>query len=459
MAVKLTIDAFEFLGFEVPDSIGFGGAQSLSIHKLPGGSQVVDSMGRDDAPLEWSGIFTGASALSRARFLDGYRTGGTTRKLTWGAFSYNVVIREFTPRYERDNHIPYRIVCEVVEDLTTPITQVDRSDIDAEIDDDMTNAGNLSASLKPSLFGATQAAIAKLQGNIATVVSAYNAAKQGLVSVVNMEMSVISTIQTKIDGIQGEISGVRALVSNGIGALTNLFGSGAPVITGGNGSSVGAKGAALLQAGTIETANFATLGQITAALALVNRNLGYINGAPNAQQVTVMGGNLVDLALQYYGDAARWTVIAAANNLTDPAISGQITLFIPPAATTPANSGGGADVDHWMGGDVALSGSGDLNSVLGTTKSQQLILRRLLTNPQGYLWHPTYGAGVLARVGDTEGNLPYIEGLIISQMQLEQGVANPQVSFDVSGDDVTANIQYTDLQTNSRQFLSFTVAA
>jgi len=238
MAVKLTIDAFEFLGFEVPDSIGFGGTQSLTVHKLPGGSRVVDSMGRDDAPLEWSGIFTGASALSRARFLDGYRIAGTIRKLTWGTFSYNVVIREFMPKYERDNHIPYRIVCEVVEDLTTPITQVYRSDIDTEIDDDMTNAGNLSANLASSKFGAILAAIAKLQGNIAILLGVYNAAKQGLVSVVNMEMSVISTIQTTIDGIQGEISGVEALMSNGIGALTNLFGSGAPVVTGGNGSSI-----------------------------------------------------------------------------------------------------------------------------------------------------------------------------------------------------------------------------
>jgi len=172
-----------------------------------------------------------------------------------------------------------------------------------------------------------------------------------------------------------------------------------------------------------------------------------------------VGGSLVDLALQYYGDATQWTVIAAANSLNDPAISGQVTLTIPPASTTPANIGGGSDIDHWMGGDVALSGVQDLNAVAGLTKSQQMILRRLLTNPGGYKWHPTYGAGVLAHVGDITGNLPYIEGLIISQMQLEQGVANPSVSFDVSGDDVMANIQYTDLQTNSRQFLSFTVTA
>lgn len=45
--------------------------------------------------------------------------------------------------------------------------------------------------------------------------------------------------------------------------------------------------------------------------------------------VTVTGGTLFSLAAQYYGDATMWTVIAAANNLSDPWLYGLITLTIP----------------------------------------------------------------------------------------------------------------------------------
>jgi nucleoid-associated protein YgaU len=56
------------------------------------------------------------------------------------------------------------------------------------------------------------------------------------------------------------------------------------------------------------------------------------------QSVTVAGGNLYQLALQYLGDATQWNRIAALNNLTDPTLTGIVTLQIP--AVDP-NAGGG----------------------------------------------------------------------------------------------------------------------
>lgn len=70
--------------------------------------------------------------------------------------------------------------------------------------------------------------------------------------------------------------------------------------------------------------------QLQFYLQRIQRNLALINSAPNAQVITVIGGNLFALAAQYYGDASQWALIAQANNLTDPNLSGVNTLLIPP---------------------------------------------------------------------------------------------------------------------------------
>lgn len=46
-------------------------------------------------------------------------------------------------------------------------------------------------------------------------------------------------------------------------------------------------------------------------------------------QITIAGGNLFQIAAEYYGDAMGWVQIAQANGLTDPQIKGVITLHIP----------------------------------------------------------------------------------------------------------------------------------
>ena len=54
--------------------------------------------------------------------------------------------------------------------------------------------------------------------------------------------------------------------------------------------------------------------------------------------ITVAGGNLFDLAAKHLGDATQWNRIAEASGLTDPMLSGVVTLTIPGVDTT---AGGG----------------------------------------------------------------------------------------------------------------------
>jgi hypothetical protein len=114
--VMLTLGPVLFSGFEIPPFLSFGGAQRLAVHRLPGGARVIDAMGRDDATISWSGIFTGAQASERALLLDTLRGAGLTLPLSWDVFYYSVVISEFTAEYQAGWWIPYRLSCTVVQD-------------------------------------------------------------------------------------------------------------------------------------------------------------------------------------------------------------------------------------------------------------------------------------------------------------------------------------------------------
>jgi hypothetical protein len=56
------------------------------------------------------------------------------------------------------------------------------------------------------------------------------------------------------------------------------------------------------------------------------------------QSITVAGGDLFHLAARYLLDATQWNRIAQLNGLSDPVLSGVVTLLIP---DVDASAGGG----------------------------------------------------------------------------------------------------------------------
>lgn len=54
--------------------------------------------------------------------------------------------------------------------------------------------------------------------------------------------------------------------------------------------------------------------------------------------MTVVGGNLFQLAADELGDATQWIRIAQLNNISDPFLSGTLILLIP--ETVSYSSGG-----------------------------------------------------------------------------------------------------------------------
>jgi guanyl-specific ribonuclease Sa len=110
-------------GFELPDHISWGGEQRLVVHRLPGGGRIIDSLGRDDADITWSGVFTGADAGLRARLIDLMRAGGRPWPLTWSSFFYSVVIKSLDVDYRKENWLPYRLTCTVARDEVEAIVE------------------------------------------------------------------------------------------------------------------------------------------------------------------------------------------------------------------------------------------------------------------------------------------------------------------------------------------------
>ncbi len=240
--VTLTLGPVLFSGFEIPPFLSFGGTQRLAVHRLPGGARVIDAMGRDDATITWSGIFTGAAASERALLLDTLRGAGLTLPLSWDVFFYSVVISEFTAEYQAGWWIPYRIACTVVQD-EVQFAEGLVATLTGQATSDLANAATLAQTSDINFAGATSALAAPGATTLGT--SAYL-------------------------GAQNAINGLQASIAGGMGqAATALAGTAAPLA----GSNALAGASALSQA----TAAAGTLAGHAAAQGYVGRtatNLG-----------------------------------------------------------------------------------------------------------------------------------------------------------------------------------------
>lgn len=140
--VTVTLGDITLTDLEVPERMPFGGEQMLVVHKLVGGAKVIDAMGRDEAPIEWSGWILGPDAVARAQSIDAM-VSGIPQTLTWSGFTYQVLVRSFNAQFERFYQIPYKIVCEVIANNTQPVTSSATPDVDQAVDDDASSSNTL----------------------------------------------------------------------------------------------------------------------------------------------------------------------------------------------------------------------------------------------------------------------------------------------------------------------------
>lgn len=106
---QVVLGQVAFRDFEVPEHIPFGGKHIINRHTLIGGDRVLDKLGYSPDDIRWSGRFRGNDALLRAKAVEAMARSGEEVTLSWGALTFQVVVEDFDPNYEKRYEIPYRV--------------------------------------------------------------------------------------------------------------------------------------------------------------------------------------------------------------------------------------------------------------------------------------------------------------------------------------------------------------
>ncbi len=212
----VTIGGVGLTGLEVPARMPWGGDQRVVVHKMPGGGRVVDSLGRDDRDIEWSGYFTGSDAVSRAMQLDAIRTAGAQVTLTWSTFRRTVVLKTFDCDYGSSGSLlPYRIVCVVVTVGPSTATPTLLSSVASDISSTL----GLS-SLAPAVTSAATTAQAALP--VGAVLTGGSPAFIGLSSAVGSASTAASAASTAADAQLAGVAAAGTSAGTTFGGLGNL---------------------------------------------------------------------------------------------------------------------------------------------------------------------------------------------------------------------------------------------
>src|SRR5674476_385449 len=91
-----------------------------------------------------------------------------------------------------------------------------------------------------------------------------------------------------------------------------------------------------------------------------------------------------------------------------------------------------ADLSLEWNDDFVPDATGDLLIVDGDDEVRQRLERRLFTAVKGYIWHPSYGAGLPQKIGSVL-SASEIRSIVASQLAMEASVApNPPAQLSVS---------------------------
>ncbi|MER5029665.1 hypothetical protein [Pantoea anthophila] len=310
---RLVLGDFEFLEFEVPERIAIQGRQKTVQHQLIGGKRIIDVLGTEYEPLNWSGIITGPQSAERVSALERMRDAGHPVVLTLDDYRFTVVITAFTPVYEYIWRRPYSIEVAVVRNEGSPekvdaLTGALRGLIDSDLGralglahiinvDALTLAvRNLHQAVR-QVTDFAHATVVQIQAVVRPIIAARN--------IIHHELTLLEAAAETITSLGGLVPGNPVS-----GTISNL----------------------LTQSD--HTTRIPALYQLQEVLGRLNKNVSSGHAASGVKAVTLSGGNLYQVASEQYGDASLWTSIADANDLTDPQLRGIHTLKIP---TSPAS--------------------------------------------------------------------------------------------------------------------------
>ncbi|MBV8524318.1 MAG: hypothetical protein JOY71_19685 [Acetobacteraceae bacterium] len=214
----LVLGPVAFEDFEIPSGISFGGKQRLAIHEMPGGARVIDSLGRDDTEITFSGIFSGQDATLRARSLDELRALGQTLPLTWDVFFYSVIIRSFEADYRSPWWIPYQIACTVLRDEASAAVETAIS-LAASVISDISAAATQAITAGIDL-SSTQSALLSSKSTVRGT-DAYGLARTSLSAAQTSVAAQLSQSEASLDGSALFARGPASTAAASLGMATS----------------------------------------------------------------------------------------------------------------------------------------------------------------------------------------------------------------------------------------------
>lgn len=203
--ITLLLGPVAFNDFEVPAKINIGGAQRVALHRLVGGTRVIDSLGRDDTEIKFEGVFSGPDATLRARTLDELRASGRPLPLTWDVFYYTVILTKFEAEYRTSWWIPFCISCTVLRDEAAALVNAAISITDSLVAD-------VAAAVSAAIAGGVDLTAAQ------SAISTSNATSWGTSDYTAAQTS-LGNAQASVT--QGVATAESALIGSGFGSASS----------------------------------------------------------------------------------------------------------------------------------------------------------------------------------------------------------------------------------------------
>ena len=282
-------------GFEVPQDLEVGLETWGSVHKLPqtGTSTpkiIVQTFGVFPKPIKWEARFLGATAEARAKTLASAQVQQRVVPFVAGARSWDVVIWDFTEKIYSRYDIGYTIELHPLAERSGRVS-----------------LGLLSLNASNALYTQYTAFTAQL----AAIAVLNDVRLSPLSSSLTTTTSAIFAAQPESQASFSTLLGLQTTVGSTITAASTVMASLSS-------STLVADAAVYLAANT-------TLSTAQSYLT----TLGEYTGANKSSVVMQNGGDLFTVAATQLGDWTRAFDLAAANGLTDPFLSGPVSVTIP----------------------------------------------------------------------------------------------------------------------------------
>ena len=141
----LVLGGIAFDDWSTPEKMPFGGKQAMAVHKLPGGSRVVDTLGPDEADIQFIGTMYANDAYGVADALDALRISGAQVPLMFAGRFYLVIVAEALVDIRRYPQLMnYHVSCLVVQNNMAGALGVIGSTVSNLVTSDMATALSLA---------------------------------------------------------------------------------------------------------------------------------------------------------------------------------------------------------------------------------------------------------------------------------------------------------------------------